>query len=398
MGTLGAAGLSNTNSLEGGQIRLYQFTIPSGLPAFEVRLEDRIGNPVFALCRGSQPPLASSIYVVGDYGSDGGVADGTWQARASLLTLPNPEPGIYSLLVKAAQTSLNEYPDATYTLRLRRSEVPRLNFAASQNTNGLSNFTAGQLADGQSTFYQVMVPATLQGQPVIGWRLDLAQTLGQPMVRVRKDLLPSDETSPYVTSPFAQNMTILVPPYLSPGTWFVEVRGQGNTDFTLNSQSLALDRPAWVMPLPGQPSSTPGLSAPDFGDTGVDPLGHPVLDPHTGTVTDQGVDLAQGDFHYYAVFVPTNNGGLLRTELEALSGIPNFYLRADFPPTLSYGEAGLFDRAMNGSQTQYGNWVPMEGRTQTSLTPGLWYVAIDRRSPQRRGTPQPAAQGQEGRP
>ena len=38
----------------------------------------------------------------------------------------------------------------------------------------------------------------------------------------------------------------------------------------LVSSSLKLQRPAFVMPGTNEPSSTPGLTAPDFGDSGVD--------------------------------------------------------------------------------------------------------------------------------
>ena len=33
---------------------------------------------------------------------------------------------------------------------------------------------AGVLLDGQSAYYQVVVPDTLNGQGVLGWKLDLA--------------------------------------------------------------------------------------------------------------------------------------------------------------------------------------------------------------------------------
>ena len=115
---------------------------------------------------------------------------------------------------------------------------------------------------------------------------------------------------------------------------------------------------------------------PEFGDTGFDTNGLPV----TG---DQGVDLAQGSYHFYAVIVPTNNAGLLRTELQAISGDPHLYIRAGAAPTFNHYASGncyayetLIDEELTGKGTQYGNWVPLNGRTATNLAPGVWIISV----------------------
>jgi hypothetical protein len=46
------------------------------------------------------------------------------------------------------------------------------------------------------------------------------------------------------------------------------------------------------------------------GDSGIDTNGNAI---RSNRVTDQGIDLKQGEFDYYAVVVPTNNAGVLRT-------------------------------------------------------------------------------------
>ena len=51
---------------------------------------------------------------------------------------------------------------------------------------------------------------------------------------------------------------------------------------------------------------------------------------------DQGIDLKQGGYDYYAVLVPTTNAGLLRAELQSISGNPNLYLRVGAAPTLNH--------------------------------------------------------------
>jgi hypothetical protein len=110
------------------------------------------------------------------------------------------------------------------------------------------------------------------------------------------------------------------------------------------------------MPAPGQVVTTPGLPAGGhiFGDSGIAPNGAPLP-------ADQGTDLEQAGYHYYAVVVPPGNGGLLSTELTAISGDPNLYLRYEAPPTLSHkalftGQP-LYDRALtnaSGTETQLG--------------------------------------------
>jgi hypothetical protein len=155
----------------------------------------------------------------------------------------------------------------------------------------------------------------------------------------------------------------------------VEVLAAGSTEFTLTSSALVLERNPWLMPEPGQPTATPGLTAPEFGDSGVDETGQP-LDG------DKGLYLEQGRYHYYAFVVPTNNLGLVCATLEAISGNPDLFVRTGSPPTDSHGSTGsnwtdLIQRALvDSTGTEYGNWVPGEGRYEAQLTPGTWYVAV----------------------
>jgi hypothetical protein len=193
-------------------------------------------------------------------------------------------------------------------------------------------------------------------------------------MRVRKDALPDDSGTG--SSAYFARQGVFVPDYLSPGTWYVEIKATGLTDYTLTSAALELTRPAWLMPAAGEPVVTPGLpaSGPFFGDTGVDTNG-------LALPNDQGTDLETDSFHYYGVVVPAGNSGLLRTEVDAISGNPNLYVRALAPPTLSHNSSGaggpLYDRALTNSiGSKYGNWVPLDGKTEVNLRPGVWYIAV----------------------
>jgi hypothetical protein len=117
------------------------------------------------------------------------------------------------------------------------------------------------------------------------------------------------------------------------------------------------------------------LDHPEFGDSGVDEAGQALPG-------DQGLYLDQGRYHYYAFVVPTNNLGLVRVALEAISGNPDLFARVGEPPTDSHGSTGggwtdLIQRALvDNTGTEYGNWVPGDGRYEAQLSPGAWYVAV----------------------
>jgi hypothetical protein len=205
---------------------------------------------------------------------------------------------------------------------------------------------------------------------VLGWQLWLDQSAGQAGLRVRRDALPAEVGT---AIPYTANAAVVAAPLLTPGTWYVEVRGTNSTSFILTSSAVQLQRPAWAMPAPGEPVTTPGLVAPDFGDTGVATNG-------LALPGDQGLFLERGRYHFYAVQVPAGNGGLLRVQLEGISGNPDFYLRPGGVPTATHATNGstgvMYQRSLTGSGTHYGNFVPWDGRTESALSPGLYYLAV----------------------
>ncbi len=359
-----------TNSLQGGENGLYRFSIPSGPAAVEVRLDNVTGGPYMTLGTGTNLP--TPYY---GYGNDGG-ASYNWSSP-TLITLPNPTVTNYALTVQASSYVGGTYLNANYTVHIREMPTPPLAFDPSLNTVYASNVVTGTLLNGESAYYQVTVPSTLNGQPVIGWNLNVTETTGTPSIRVRPGLLPDSLSGYDGTSPWNTSQATIVPPYLTPGVWYVEVNGSGITSYTLTSSALYLKRPAWNMQPIGGSVTTTGLppAGPLFADTGVGTNGMPLPG-------DQGSDLANGAFDYYAIVVPTNNTGILRTRLDAISGNPNLYIRAGGAPTLShdyYGGYGgvVYDRSLNASGgSEYGNWVPLNGRYESTLTNGLWYLAV----------------------
>src|SRR5439155_2229488 len=133
------------------------------------------------------------------YGNDGGVSY-SWSSP-TLITLPNPTVTNYSLTVQAYGSG-NNYPNSQFTVHLRQIPTPALAFDASLNGGGATNIVTGTLLDGQSAFYQVTVPATLNSQSVIGWRLAVGQSSGLARIRVRQGAAPDGSLG---TSPFVAN-------------------------------------------------------------------------------------------------------------------------------------------------------------------------------------------------
>lgn len=368
LGTVSGTDIVVSNSLEGGESAIYQFAVPLPMAAVEMRLENRVGNPVMVANTNIAYPDPGGLSSPKDaYGNDGGANPS--DINTNILTIANPTNGIYTLAVKARPFGTT-YPDASYTLRIRQVLTPELNFSSEFNTNGLSHVASGVLLDNQRAYYKVVVPTQLNGTPVLGWQLDVSQSSGQAGIRVRKDLLPSDAVT---GMPFAPNAAIIAAPFLTNGTWYVEVRGTNSTSFTLTSSALVLQRPAWPLPAVGQLPNTPGVAAPFFGDSGVDTNG-------AALPGDQGIDLQLGRSHYYAITVPTNNGGLLRVQLEGISGNPDAYLRTALVPTTSHATNGntgvMYERSLTSAATEYGNFVPLNGKSEIQLQPGTWYLAV----------------------
>jgi len=185
--------VERSETLEGGELRAYQFSLTPGSLALQATLENRVGNPVMALRMGNRfpNPGIGSVFVsqpgwvtLDEYGHEGGDAVTSLDGNANqlLLTLPNATNSTFRLVVKARASSPNTYPNSSYTLRVQAAPVPPLNFSADLNTNGASHTATGVLADNQRAYYRVDIPPLHQGRPVLGWRLDLSQSQGTAAV------------------------------------------------------------------------------------------------------------------------------------------------------------------------------------------------------------------------
>ena len=362
LGSANAASIIQAVSLAGGQVKAYQFNVPVGIASLEVRLDSRVGNPRISLKSGSRLPFPRvSNLIVDTYGNDGG--DFTDRTTGDeIVTVANPTPGIFSIAVQASAVG-SLYPDASTNLVVRTKPNTPLNFAASQNTNGGTHTDTRQMIDGEYTIYEVPVPTSVDGQPVTGWVIKTDVLQGAVSLEVYKNF-----TNPTSGASVTGGFAVIVPPFLTFGeSWYVRVKATGLTNYTLTSRPVTLERPVW---------QTPTTFNQTFGDSGNDSGGNPLPG-------DRGTDLGQGEWHFYAVDVPAGNLGLLRTELQAISGNPDLYIREDGVPTTSHDSNGnassgsnLYNRQLTATTTEYGNWVPLDGRTQRQLTPGRWHLGV----------------------
>src|SRR5687767_9256408 len=122
----------------------------------------------------------------------------------------------------------------------------------------------------------------------------------------------------------------------------VEASGLTNQQTTIRTGTT--EQPAMYIPV------SPNLTSGDSGNV-------PGENPLPG---DRGTDLEQGFWHFYAIDVPDDNQGLLRTELQAISGNPDLYLREDGVPSIHHFSQGRFGstlapRFLTGTTTSYGN-------------------------------------------
>ena len=369
-------------NLESEEINLYQFTVAPGTLSVEVRLTERTGNPRLSVVAGNIPGNwgysnglgsfqgVSPNYLFRDpyginYNHHGSISPALLDAE--LVTLASPEPGTYTIAVRATQRQVPdtyglEYVDATANLRVVARAPTPLNFASSQNGSGGTNSDSpGVVSDGQRSFYEVTVPPLLGDAAPLGWKLSASTAQGAAQLYVYANTAT-------LGAPIAQSTDrtlILAPPYFTAATYLVEVRAVGTTEFTLTSDAIVprnIGSP-WEIPTAENYSATT-----DIGDSGT-------------------LDLANGDFDFYVVNVPEGNIGVFRTVIEAVSGNPNLYVRRLSLPSRHHTVPGgdedilnnyaAFSRSLQSTTgTEYGNWVPYHAKTETQLRPGPYYLAV----------------------
>lgn len=339
------------------QIQAFEFDITTATPGVEVRLDDRAGLPRLALWTGDprfipEPPLSTPTY--GFWGGSKTAGTAIRHEQDSIYTMANVAPGRYRLVLRACPSG-GTFPSAACRLSISVKEHLPLAFGPLLETPTLSSRHQAQLVKGQKNLYSVNVPATYNGQEVRGWLIYTRQLSGTTGLRAFR---LGGTTQEIAVS--GQNSLLLAPPWFTPGqTWYLSVDGEGVAEYEVESRPVQLEQSPWVLP---------ALFDQTFGDSAPTPQ-----------QTER--PLSQDDWHFYAISIPDGNPGALRTMLETISGNPDLYIRAGAIPTTDHkltGTSGadLFDRRLNGITTEYGNWVPEKGRSETQLPVTTWYLGV----------------------
>jgi len=194
MVTAGSTDLVQTATLEGGEVRAYQFSVPSGISSLQAQVVTQSGYPTMVLRSGvlfPNPGASSTLAAAGsvsfdDYGNEGGYAISapTGDANTNLLSVANPTNGIYTIMLKARGVS-GVYPNAGFTLTIRALSVVGANFDGGSIT--VTNQTANTWR-----YFRIDVPTNALGWDV---RLSDVSTSSLPKLVVRRDILPNSLTT-----------------------------------------------------------------------------------------------------------------------------------------------------------------------------------------------------------
>lgn len=369
----------NGEIVQPAALKMYRAQVPAGgLEAVEFLLKNRTGKPAMLVERGS-----TGVYRLPNEFSDSELlytkaADGGYQRDfydTQVVTIPYAQAGDYAIAIGSYDVTANPLA-AGYDLQVSSIPAKSLAFDGGQDSDVLVN--------NQIRYYKVVVPSTVDGGPLLGWQVSTDLLAGSVELRVRKDFLPTADTTikPVVKS--FHNEAVLATPLLTPGTWYIEVKAKvDGTNYTITSKPTRPVR-SWTLPVNAAGFNSPGLTAPMFGDSGIDASGAPITIPNP----DQGTDLKVGQMHFYKVTVPAGNAGLLRTELDALGGNPQLYIRRDGAPTLDHDLIGdsnsssgaftkvIYDRADEDTNSSYGHWVALDSRVSSQLEPGTWWLGV----------------------
>lgn len=155
------------DTLQGGEVKHYQFTVSPGVLAMEVRLDNRVANPRMTL-RADGLLVASII----GYGRDAGVSY-TWQDD-NIINLATPKSGTYA--VSAGGLFQQWLSGTPYTVVVHALTASPVAFDGGVTTQTFHS-------NGVWRYFEFTVPPN-----AFGWDLRLTNTTGDPRLVVCRDL------------------------------------------------------------------------------------------------------------------------------------------------------------------------------------------------------------------
>jgi hypothetical protein len=134
-------------------MKFYQFNVPAGIASIEVRLENRVGNPVMYLNQGNTAGVEPGwgklwlrlLRMTTPTATYGGTnfqsLNGTFWHHESLITIPNPQPGPYSLSVYGADDGSKDLSGCRLCVEVHAVPPPAVAFDG--GTFAVTNQAAG---------------------------------------------------------------------------------------------------------------------------------------------------------------------------------------------------------------------------------------------------------------
>ena len=322
-----------TNAQLGGETKFYQFTVPAGIASIEVTLGNIVGNPQMTLNYGTN--LVTPNYYGDAYGNYGGT-NVVWNS-GNLITIPNPQAGVYSLSVYGAIVNSGNYPNASYVLQVHAAPPPVVAFDG-------GTFAVTNQAPGVWQYFQITVPSDLN---LLGWDIRLVGvTQGNPQMVVCADTLPTSlGMSPWWRDANASTnwpsgvqwlagvdwttcgggpmLEMGMGNPLQPGTYYIGVQDPNNTNsYTLQSRGIGTGYTIPVRSL-------------NF----------------TGAATNLALPVGQAD--YYQVVVPSNVPDW-KLHLSAVAGDVLLKVEANFLPNSGSAEVEEYNWPYGYAQSGQG--------------------------------------------
>jgi hypothetical protein len=122
LGTLGEAPVEVPFAITGGELAIYRVTVPPGSRLLETSILGRTGNPGISVVRGTAVPKPFPALTTGNaaYGWTGGQ---TAPNHPRLVSVHEPEAGVYTIVVRANADSNNNLIAGGGTLQVRLAEA-----------------------------------------------------------------------------------------------------------------------------------------------------------------------------------------------------------------------------------------------------------------------------------
>jgi hypothetical protein len=371
LGTLlaGGADLTHADTLEGGEVKAYTFSTAPDAVAFELRLEDRVGNPVMVVQSSASipDPGQGSLLVSPDsYGNEGGAVG---IAAPDLITCANCD-GLFSTVVVKARGSGGIYSNATYTIRLHSVPVDPLPF------DGGSAAVPSQ-SWGTFRYWQVDVPTN-----ALGWdfRVKDVTGTGVPHMVISRDFLPGSWLT--IFSPLPGNATSWPSGFqwAARDDWTRRSASPGGSQEIGRTLAMGMGRPLepgrYII---GVLNDTPLASA----DTSYSVLSRGIGPGFTIPVVDLAFDggisthpgLAPREAAYFRVNVPPGAPSW-QVQVSTNAGEVMLVIISNSIPNVDTGQPAIAGKSMQKIGDEQYVLLPTNNPPQTALPGGTYYLAV----------------------